>query len=133
MSWVISVCEGVGHIAGETAGKYDKYHDLNGKHLKDTNITTCWGFIVIVIALIIIIIIITIIVVIIIIIIIITPWSRVLLEKLTCALLVKKFPTFYGTQKFITAFTEPATSPYPKPDEPSPCPPPPIPHLEVPC
>ena len=26
-----------------------------------------------------------------------TPWSRVLLEELTGSLLVKKFPTFYGT------------------------------------
>jgi len=26
-----------------------------------------------------------------------TPWSRVLLEKLTGSQLVKKFPTFYGT------------------------------------
>jgi len=34
-----------------------------------------------------------------------TPWSRVLLEKLTGLQLVKKFPTFYGTQRFITAFT----------------------------
>jgi hypothetical protein len=34
-----------------------------------------------------------------------TPWSRVLLEKLTVYQLVKKFPTFYGTRKFITAFT----------------------------
>ena len=33
-----------------------------------------------------------------------TPWSRVL-EKLTGFQLVKKFPSFYGTQKFITAFT----------------------------
>jgi hypothetical protein len=33
-----------------------------------------------------------------------TPWSRVLLEKLTGLQLVKKFPTFYGTQIFITAF-----------------------------
>ena len=30
---------------------------------------------------------------------ILTPWSRVLLEKLTGLQLVKKFPTFYGTQK----------------------------------
>jgi len=29
-----------------------------------------------------------------------TAWTRVLLEKL-----VKKFPAFYGTRKFITAFT----------------------------
>ena len=34
-----------------------------------------------------------------------TPWSRVLLEKLTCLQLVKKFPAFYGTRRFITAFT----------------------------
>jgi len=34
-----------------------------------------------------------------------TPWSRVLLEKLTGSQLVKKFPTFYGTRRFITAFT----------------------------
>jgi hypothetical protein len=26
-----------------------------------------------------------------------TPWSRVLLEKLTDSQLVKKFPAFYGT------------------------------------
>ena len=32
-----------------------------------------------------------------------TPWSRVLLEKLTGFQLVK-FPAFYGTQRFITAF-----------------------------
>jgi len=35
----------------------------------------------------------------------ITPWSRFLLEKLTGFQLVKKFPTFYGTRRFITAFT----------------------------
>jgi len=34
-----------------------------------------------------------------------TPWSRVLLEKLTGSLLVKKFSAFYETRKFITAFT----------------------------
>ena len=33
-----------------------------------------------------------------------TPWSRVL-EKLTGSQLVKKFPAFYGTRRFITAFT----------------------------
>jgi len=33
------------------------------------------------------------------------PWSIVVLEKLTGFKLVKKFPAFYGTQKFITAFT----------------------------
>jgi len=34
-----------------------------------------------------------------------TPWSRVFLQKLTSSQLVKKFPAFYGTRKFITAFT----------------------------
>jgi hypothetical protein len=33
-----------------------------------------------------------------------TPWSRVLLEKLAGLQLVKKFPAFYGTRRFITAF-----------------------------
>ena len=41
-----------------------------------------------------------------------TPWSRVLLEKLTGFQLVKKFPTFYGTRRFITAFTS-ARAPVP--------------------
>jgi len=34
-----------------------------------------------------------------------TPWSRVLLEKLNGFQLVKKFPAFYGTRRFITAIT----------------------------
>jgi hypothetical protein len=36
-----------------------------------------------------------------------TPWSRFILEKLNCSQLVKKFPAFYGTRKFIilVAFT----------------------------
>ena len=34
-----------------------------------------------------------------------TPWCRVLLEKLTGLQLVKKFPVFHGTQRFITALT----------------------------
>jgi hypothetical protein len=34
-----------------------------------------------------------------------TPWSRVHVEKLTGLQLVKKFPAFYGTRKFIVAFT----------------------------
>ena len=34
-----------------------------------------------------------------------TPWCRVLLEKLTGLQLVKKFPAFHGTQRFITALT----------------------------
>ena len=54
-----------------------------------------------------------------------TPWCRVLLEKLTGLQLVKKFPAFYGTRRFITAFTNsrhlsltwasPIQSPYPQP------------------
>jgi len=39
-----------------------------------------------------------------------TPWSRVLLEKLTGFQLVKKFPAFYGTRKFITSFNVPYKS-----------------------
>jgi hypothetical protein len=34
-----------------------------------------------------------------------TPWSGVLLEKLTGLQLVKKFPAFYGTRRFLTALT----------------------------
>jgi hypothetical protein len=34
-----------------------------------------------------------------------TPWCRVLLEKLIGLQLVKKFPAFYGTRSFITALT----------------------------
>jgi hypothetical protein len=34
-----------------------------------------------------------------------TPWSRILLEKLTGFQLVMEFPAFYGTRRFITAFT----------------------------
>jgi hypothetical protein len=33
------------------------------------------------------------------------PWSTVLLEKLTGLQLVKKFPAFYGTRRFIIAVT----------------------------
>ena len=33
------------------------------------------------------------------------PWSRIILEKLTSLQVVKKFPAFYGTRRFITAFT----------------------------
>ena len=32
-----------------------------------------------------------------------TPWSTVLLEKLASLQLVKKFPAFYGTRRFLTA------------------------------
>jgi len=34
-----------------------------------------------------------------------SPWSRVLLEKLTGPQLVKNFPAIYGTRRFITAVT----------------------------
>ena len=34
-----------------------------------------------------------------------TPWSRVLLEKLTGFQLIKKSSAFYGTWRFITTFT----------------------------
>ena len=34
-----------------------------------------------------------------------TPWCRILLEQLTGLRLVKKFPAFYGTRRFITALT----------------------------
>ena len=34
-----------------------------------------------------------------------TPWCRVLLEQLTDLQLVKKFPAFHGTRRFITALT----------------------------
>jgi hypothetical protein len=33
-----------------------------------------------------------------------TPWSKVLIEKLTFTQPVKEFPTFYVTRKFITTF-----------------------------
>ena len=35
-----------------------------------------------------------------------TPWSTVLLENLTDSQIVKKFPAFYGTRMFITAFNK---------------------------
>ena len=34
-----------------------------------------------------------------------TPWCRVLLDKLTGLQLVKKFPAFHGTRRFVTALT----------------------------
>ena len=34
-----------------------------------------------------------------------TPWCRVILEKLTGLQLVNKFPAFHGTRRFITALT----------------------------
>jgi hypothetical protein len=35
-----------------------------------------------------------------------TPWSKVLLDKLIFTKLIKKFSSFYGTQRFITVFTK---------------------------
>jgi hypothetical protein len=43
-----------------------------------------------------------------------TPWSTVLLEKLTCLQLVKKFPAIYGTRRFITALTSARNCLYPE-------------------
>ena len=34
-----------------------------------------------------------------------TPWCRILIEKLTGLQLVTKFPAFHGTRRFITALT----------------------------
>ena len=34
-----------------------------------------------------------------------TPWCRVVLEKLTGLQLVKKLPAFHGTRRFVTALT----------------------------
>ena len=36
---------------------------------------------------------------------ILTPWCRVFLEQLTGLQLVKKFPAFHGTRRFVTALT----------------------------
>ena len=51
--------------------------------------------------------------------IILAPWNRVLIENLTGSQLVKKFPAFYGTWRFITAFT---TLPYSEPYQSNPYP-----------
>ena len=51
-----------------------------------------------------------------------TPWSRVLLEKVTIPQLVKKFSAFYGTWRFIPHSQVPATCPYTEPDQTSPYP-----------
>jgi len=53
-----------------------------------------------------------------------TPCSTVLLDKLSGCQLVNKFPAFYRTRRFITAFTRPATCPHPESDQSRPCPPP---------
>jgi hypothetical protein len=52
-----------------------------------------------------------------------TPWSRVLVVKLTGLQIVKKFPAFYGTRRFITEFTSaPPTFLYPEPAQSRPYP-----------
>jgi hypothetical protein len=43
-----------------------------------------------------------------------TPWSRILLDKLTGLQLVKKFPAFYGIRRFITAFSSAWHMSYPE-------------------
>jgi hypothetical protein len=48
-----------------------------------------------------------------------TPWSRVLPEKLTRPKLLKKFAALCGTRRFITVFTRAC---HPQPDEARPCP-----------
>ena len=50
------------------------------------------------------------------------PWSRVLLEKPTGFQLVKKFPSFYGTRRFILYSLVTATCPYSEPGQSSPYP-----------
>jgi hypothetical protein len=52
-----------------------------------------------------------------------TPRSRVLLEKLTVIQPVKKSPAFMETEGSSPRSQQPATGPYPEPDESSPHPP----------
>ena len=49
-----------------------------------------------------------------------TPWCRVLIERLTGCQLVQKLPAFYGNRMFITHSQVSATCPYPEPDRSSP-------------
>jgi hypothetical protein len=49
-----------------------------------------------------------------------TPWSRVLLEKLIGPHLVKKLPTFYGTRSSLPHAQQPATWPCPDSEPSSP-------------
>ena len=46
---------------------------------------------------------------------IITPWTRVLLVKLTFSQLVKKFPVFYGSESSLPLLQELVSCPYPEP------------------
>ena len=59
-----------------------------------------------------------------------TPWSRVLLEKLTGSAASQEIPHIFGTRRFIT-IQVPATCPYPEPTPSSPHNPLPLP--EDPC
>jgi hypothetical protein len=49
-----------------------------------------------------------------------TPWSKVILEKLIVAQLLKKFSTFLEPDGSLPCSQEPATGSYPEPDESSP-------------
>ena len=49
-----------------------------------------------------------------------TPWSRVLLEKLTGSAASQEIPRIFGTRRFITVLKVPATCPYPEPTPSSP-------------
>jgi len=49
--------------------------------------------------------------------IILTPWSRVLFEKLIVSQLVKTIPAFYGAHRSLPCWQEPATGPYRQPDQ----------------
>jgi len=52
-----------------------------------------------------------------------TPWSRIVFEKLIVTQLVKEIPTFYATWRLITVFTRAhTTGPYPGPGASSPHP-----------
>jgi hypothetical protein len=51
-----------------------------------------------------------------------TPWNRVLLEKLTGSQLVNKFPAFMEPESSLLHSQVPATCPYPEPDQPRLCP-----------
>lgn len=45
-----------------------------------------------------------------------TAWRTVILEKVAGLQLVKKFPPFHESGKFVTDFTTAATCSYPEPD-----------------
>jgi hypothetical protein len=45
-----------------------------------------------------------------------TPWGKVLFEKLTVTQLVKKFPPFMEAEVSLPCSQEPAIGPYPEPD-----------------